>query len=100
MEIEFHVIDIAAELADHGAFFIPQMSARFRYSGAPYFDRLQCGKGRDFGAQTGFEMNGGAGIDTAIFRDQWKDTAITCEVACFDFAESRELQREATGLPA
>lgn len=94
-EFEFHIIDIAAELADLGAFIIPQMSSSFRYSGAPYFDRLKSGKGRDFEAQTGFEMDGGVGIDTSIFRDQWKDTAITCEVACFDFAESRERQREA-----
>lgn len=94
-EFEFHVIDIAAELADHGAFIIPQMSASFRYSGAPYFDRLKTGKGCDFQNQTGWEMDGGVGIDTSMFRDQWKDTAITCEVACFDFAEARERQREA-----
>lgn len=94
-EFEFHVIAIAAELADRGAFLIPQGSASFRYSGAPYFDRLTIGKGVEFQNQTGWEMDGGVGIDTSLFRDQWKDTAITCEVACFDFAETRERQREA-----
>ncbi|WP_082640625.1 methyltransferase, partial [Aureimonas sp. N4] len=94
-EFEFHIIDIAAELADRGAFLIPQGSASFRYSGAPYFDRLKTGKGYDFQSLTGWEMDGGVGIDTSLFRDQWKDTAITCEVACFDFTEARERQREA-----
>lgn len=88
-DFEFHAIDIAAELADHGAFLIPQTSASFRYSGAPYFDRRDHGKGADFERQTGLAMDGGVGIDTAIYRDEWKDTAIVCEVACFDFAEAR-----------
>lgn len=35
-EFEYHVIDIAAELADYGTFIVPQQSASFRYSGAPF----------------------------------------------------------------
>ncbi|MEJ7014770.1 methyltransferase [Sinorhizobium meliloti] len=91
-EFEFHVIDIAAELADHGAFIIPQQSASFQYSGRPYFERRKSGRGVYFSEATGFEMHAGVEIDTSIFRDQWKDTSIICEVACFDFAETREQQ--------
>lgn len=88
-EFEFHVIDIAAELADHGAFIIPQQSASFQYSGRPYYERRKSGRGVDFSEATGFEMDAGVGIDTSIHRDQWKDTSIICEIACFDFAETR-----------
>lgn len=35
-EFEFHVIDIAAELADYGTFLVPQQSAPFSVSGRPY----------------------------------------------------------------
>lgn len=91
-DFEFHVIDIAAELADHGAFIIPQQSASFQYSGRPYFDRRTRGKGVDFEKVTGFEMDAGVGIDTSLFKDAWKDTSIIVEIACFDFAEARELR--------
>ncbi len=89
-EFEFHVIDIAAELADHGAFIIPQQSASFRYSGTQCYERRTTGRGVDFETLTGLEMGTGAGIDTAYYRDAWKDTSILCEIACFDFAEARE----------
>lgn len=89
-EFEFHIIDIAAELADHGAFIIPQQSASFHYSGRPYFERRTQGRGYEFEQKTGLEMDAGAGVDTSIFRDEWKDTAIICEIACFDFAAARE----------
>lgn len=89
-EFEYHVIDIAAELADHGAFIIPQQSATFKYSGHYCFERRTSGRGHEFERQTGLEMDTGAGVDTSIFRDQWKDTSIICEIACFDFAAARE----------
>lgn len=88
-DFEFHVIDIAAELADHGAFIIPQQSASFQYSGRPYYERRNSGRGVEFSKATGFEMDAGVGIDTSIFCEQWKDTSIICEIACFDFAEAR-----------
>ncbi len=93
-EFEFHIIDIAAELADHGAFIIPQQSATFKYSGSHCFERRASGRGYEFEQKTGLEMDAGAGVDTALFRDDWKDTSIICEIACFDFAAARE-RREA-----
>ncbi len=104
-DFEFHVIDIAAELADHGAFIIPQQSASFQYSGRPYYERRISGRGVEFSKATGFEMDAGVGIDISIFRDEWKDTSIICEIACFDFAEARarkadEIERiEAKAMP-
>lgn len=92
-EFEFHVIDIAAELADHGAFIIPQQSASFKYSGSQCYERRTSGRGFDFEQATGLEMGTGAGIDTAMYRDAWKDTAVICEIACFDFAAARERRR-------
>lgn len=93
-EFEFHVIDIAADIADHGAFIIPQQSASFQYSGRPYFERRTSGRGVDFSKATGFEMDAGVGIDTSIYRDEWKDTSVICEIACFDFAEARARKSE------
>lgn len=89
-EFEFHVIDIAAELADRGSFIVPQQSAPFRYSGSQCFERKTVGRGLDFERQTGLAMDIGVGIDTAFYKDDWKDTAILCEIVCIDFAEARE----------
>ena len=88
VDFEFHVIDIAAELADHGAFILPQQSASFQYSGRQYYERRKSGKGIEFEKATGFEMACGAGVDTSIFKNDWKDTSIITEIACFDFTES------------
>src|ERR1051326_3352430 len=38
-EFEYKIIDIASHLAEYGAFILPQNSAPFRYSGAPYYQR-------------------------------------------------------------
>ncbi|NTA19879.1 methyltransferase [Agrobacterium tumefaciens] len=89
-EFEFHIIDIAAELADHGAFIVPQLSASFQYSGRHFYERRTSGKGIDFEKATGFRMEAGAGVDTSIYRDDWKDTNIITEIVCFDFAEARQ----------
>ena len=88
-DFEFHIIDIAAELADHGAFIVPQQSASFQYSGRQFYERRSQGKGVDFEKATGFEMEAGVGVDTAIFKDDWKDTSIITEIVCFEFAEVR-----------
>jgi hypothetical protein len=47
-EFELHIMDIARELAERGAFIVPQESASFRYSGRPYFDRRAEGRAVDF----------------------------------------------------
>ncbi|WP_247870367.1 hypothetical protein, partial [Ochrobactrum sp. CGA5] len=89
-DFEFHVIDIASQMADYGTFIIPQQSASFQYSGRPYYERRTNGRGVEFEKLTGLVMESGAGVDTSIFKDEWKDTSIICEIACFEFAEARE----------
>lgn len=87
-EFEFHVIDIAAHLADAGAFILPQMSAGFSLSGRPFYERQTNGKAVDFQRQVGMRFYAGCGIDTSIYRDAWKGVSPICEVVCVDFTES------------
>jgi hypothetical protein len=89
-EFEFHVIDIASEIADRGAFIVPQQSAPFRYSGRRYFERLESGKEVNFEDATGLYLDIGAGVDTSIYKDDWKDTSIITEIVTAEFAEARE----------
>ncbi|TIO08626.1 MAG: hypothetical protein E5X96_14285 [Mesorhizobium sp.] len=35
-------------------------------------------------------MEIGAGVDTSIHKDDWKDTSIVCEIVCIEFAELRQ----------
>lgn len=39
-------------------------------------------------------MEAGAGVDTEIHADSWKDTRIITEIICLDFAEAREKKRQ------
>lgn len=89
-EFEFHVIDIASQLADYGTFILPQMSASFRYSGAAYYERKSAGRAVDFERLTGLHMEGGAGVDTTIHKNSWKEVSPICEIVTIDFAEARE----------
>ena len=59
-EFEFHVMDIAREFAERGAFIVPRESASFRYSGRQCFDRRTSGRGVDFERATGVFMDIGA----------------------------------------
>ena len=96
-EFEYHVIDVASELADAGTFIVPQQSSAFRYSGAPYYERRIEGRAVAFSQATGLNMEAGVGVDTSIYKDEWKDTSIVCEIVCFDFEEDRtriELEAE------
>lgn len=93
-EFELHVIDIAGEIADRGVFIIPQQSAPFRYSGTKMFDRRTTGRGVEFEKQTGFSLQEGCGVDTAFYKDEWKDTVVICEIVCAEFTEIRQRRDE------
>ncbi|MBB3411237.1 hypothetical protein FHT87_005190 [Rhizobium sp. BK316] len=86
-EFEFHVIDIAAHLANYGAFILPQMSAGFRYSGDQTYRRDTSGKAFDFQQKTGIYLGPSCGIDTACYKDAWRSVSPICEVVCCDFEE-------------
>lgn len=84
-EFEFHVIDIAAHLANCGTFILPQMSAGFRYSGSQHYQRHTSGKAVDFQDNTGIYLGPSCGIDTAFYKDAWRGVSPICEIVCCDF---------------
>lgn len=88
-EFEYHVIDIAASIADQGAFILPQFSAGFTYSGndGP-FEFTPSTKYASFVKSTGIELGPGIGIDTSYDGyEKWNGVAPKTEVACADFSE-------------
>ncbi len=99
-EFEFHVIDIASQIADRGTFIIPQMSSSFVYSGAQFYDRRKEGRGVDFERLTGLHMECGIGVDTTFYRDSWKDVSPLCEIVTIEFAPARERKSVAAELTA
>ncbi|MEF2073513.1 methyltransferase [Consotaella aegiceratis] len=99
-DFEFHVIDIAAHLARYGVFILPQMSAGFKYSGQPFYDRHKDGKAVEFQKLTGLHFEAGVGVDTTIFRDQWHGVAPICEIVSIEFTAPQFDEREVQEEPA
>ncbi len=91
-ETELHIIDHAAQFADHGAFIVPSMSAPFRYSGVQCYERRSEGRGIEFDRQTGIRLDVGAGVDCSIYRDQWVDAAPAVEIVTADNTEAKPVQ--------
>ncbi|MBZ9659805.1 methyltransferase [Mesorhizobium sp. ESP-6-4] len=88
---EFHIIDIAAHLANYGVFIVPQGSAGFNYSGRQFYERQKDGKAVKFQELTGLHFDAGVGVDTAFYRDEWKGVSPLCEIVSVDFAEARQM---------
>jgi len=88
-DFEFHVIDIAAHLADYGVFLVPQMSAGFNYSGRPSYERQTSGKAVDFQEKTGLYFEAGCGVDTDFHRQSWRGVSPLCEIVCVDFKDQQ-----------
>ena len=86
-EFEFHVIDIAAHLANYGAFILPQMSSGFSYSGSQQYQRHTTGKAVEFQNATGIYLGPNCGIDTAFYQGSWRGVSPICEIVCCDFEE-------------
>ncbi len=91
-EADLAVIDIASDLADFGAFIIPQMSCPFEYSGRPSYVRRQSDKFERFHKATGIELTTGCGIDCDFYRKEWRGASPSVEIACADFTELRALR--------
>jgi hypothetical protein len=90
---EYKVISHASKLARYGAFIIPQMSAPFRYSGEQHYREDENDKAAKFREQTGIIMGPSCGIDTAMYKDDWKGVSPICEVVCCDFETVLEKQQ-------
>lgn len=83
---EYHVIDVAAELADYGVFIIPQESAPFRYSGHPRFEARETDAYRRFAEQTGLALEPNCGIDCSGYLTDWHGVAPSVEIVVADFS--------------
>ena len=88
-QFEYHVIDIASDIAEHGAFIIPQGSAPFRYSGEPGFTKAEGDDYRAFRQRTGIELAHSCGIDCSDSTNQWHGVAPKVEIVTADFGEAR-----------
>lgn len=94
-QFEYRLIEVASRIADFGAFILPKMSAPFRYSGQQFFQHCEGDKPRKFREQTGIVMGPNCGIDTSIYRNEWRGVSPVCEIVVCDFerqaAESVDL---------
>jgi hypothetical protein len=85
---EYHAIAVAAHIARHGVFPIPQQSAPFRYSGERHMDHdradAEC---RRFQSGTGITLEPSCGIDTAYYREDWHHPPVLTEVVTTDFSD-------------
>lgn len=86
-EFEYHVMDIAAHLADYGAFIIPQGSASFKFSGNRHYKKMTDGKFIKFEKKTGLTMGTSCGIDCDVYRDEWRGVSPAVEVVCIEFED-------------
>lgn len=84
-EFEYKIISKASTLSSYGTFILPQMSAGFKYSGNRYYERFENTKYLKFKEETGIELNPGIGIDSSVFKDDWKGVNIITEVCIADF---------------
>jgi hypothetical protein len=98
---EYHVIDIASDLADYGVFLIPQESTPFRYSGKPEFSQVpedRIPDYREFRRRSHIEFEMNCGFDTSQYLDDWNGVAPTTEIVITDFNAARD--RRVVGMTA
>jgi predicted RNA methylase len=88
-QFEYHVIDVASDLADYGAFIIPQGSAPFRYSGQETFQEVKEPSYLAFEKATGITLGNSCGIDCSCTIDQWHGVAPKVEIVTAEFVEAR-----------
>ncbi|WP_315833522.1 methyltransferase [Bradyrhizobium prioriisuperbiae] len=84
---EFHLIDLASDIADHGTFIIPQTSAPFQYSGVQCYRERPSADYLKFTQQTGIHLEAGCGVDCSYYRDQWRGIAPSVEIVCANFED-------------
>ncbi|MET9935978.1 MULTISPECIES: methyltransferase [unclassified Streptomyces] len=84
---EYHTIAVASQIARHGAFIVPQMSAPFEYSGRPYYRRRESRRYEQFHRQTGIVLGDNIGVDTSYYADAWRGVSPLVEIVTCDFEE-------------
>jgi hypothetical protein len=93
-QFEYKVMELASRLARYGVFIIPQMSANFEYSGKPSFREVESPKATAFREQTKIVMQPNCGIDTSIYKDQWRGVSPICEIVICEFPEIDNSQEQ------
>jgi len=88
-QFEYHVIDMASDIANYGAFIIPQMSAPFRYSGEPSYSANETELYLSFAEKTGIVLGANCGIDCSASQHDWHGVAPKVEIVTVDFVEAR-----------
>ncbi len=89
---EYHVLDIASDIADEAVFIVPQMSAPFRYSGHQTYSADPRHRSREyekFERVTGIELEIGLAIDADMYRNDWHDVSVSVEIVTADLTEAR-----------
>lgn len=79
-EFEFKIMEKCVQVSNCGILIVPQMSANFAYSGRQCFEQRESNKVKKFLKDTGYYMSPGMGIDTSIYKDEWKGVSPICEV--------------------
>lgn len=87
---EYKVIDVASDIAEHGTFLIPQMSAPFEYSGVQNYLSRETGQYVRFKEQTHIELEMGCSIDTSFARNDWKGVKPVVEIVICWFDKARK----------
>lgn len=85
-EFEYKIISKASTISRYGTFILPQMSSGFKYSGNRYLEYVESTKYSKFKNETGIELFPGVGIDSSVFKDDWKGVSIVTEVCVADFS--------------
>lgn len=89
-ERELMVLELAHRYSNQANFIIPPSSCEFQYSGRPFYERRPSKKIDRFkkaNPELFFFMEAD-GIDASVYRDEWKGTSITTEVASISFDKS------------
>jgi hypothetical protein len=98
---EYHVLDIASDLARDGVFLIPQSTSPFLYSGRQGFELKSLHTTHEYQAfqeSTQIELTNNCGIDTSPFLSEWRGVSIKTEIVLADFQEAREKRSSGTSL--
>ncbi len=86
-EFEYKVIEKASTISKYGSFILPQGSSGFKYSGTNYYERCEMQKYKKFNKETSIEILPGIGIDTSIYKDEWKGVSVITEIGNVYFTD-------------
>lgn len=89
---EYHTIAVAAALANHGVFLVPQESAPFSYSGRQRVTHDADEEYERFHRATGIELESNCGLDTSVYDDQWHGVSPRTEIVLCDFTKRTDTE--------